>query len=72
MACSLFEERHCDRCGAVTGTLIPSHHERERYCRTNNYTRCPTYQLYRLRGKPLSEETYFDLWLAPSPEPRPM
>jgi hypothetical protein len=69
MACECFEEGRVTRCGAVVGTLIPSHHEREHYCRTDGKA-CPTYQLYQLRRTPISQESYYGLWLPPAATPR--
>ncbi len=72
MACEHFEDGRITRCRAVAGTLIPSHHERERYCRAADPSRCPTRTLYqRLRVGPLPQEAYYALWVpfANSPEP---
>jgi hypothetical protein len=63
MACECFEDGRLARCGAVAGTLIPSHYERETYCRGDGNARCPTYRLYRARGARLSEELYYRLWI---------
>ncbi len=71
MACECFEEGRVTRCRAVTGTLIPSHHERENYCRSDGNFGCPTYRLYRLRGAPVSQDAYYSLWTTPAaPEER--
>lgn len=67
MACEFFDDGRLVRCAAVAGLLIPSHHERERYCRTDGNIACPTYQLHRLRGGPLPQEAYYALWLPPAP-----
>ena len=69
MACEFFDEGKLARCAAVTGLLIPSHHEREKYCRTDGCAACPTYRLYQLRGGPVSQEAYYGLWAAPPPAP---
>ncbi len=68
MACEFFEDERLARCRAVAGILIPSHYERERYCRTNTFERCPTRRVYQIRRSPLSEEAYLALWLPPLPE----
>lgn len=70
MACECFDDGKLARCAAVKGLLIPSHHERERYCRTDGNCDCPTYKLYRMRGAPLSQDAYYALWLPPAPVPR--
>jgi hypothetical protein len=69
MACELFDGGRLARCGAVSGLLIPSHHERERYCRSDESHVCPTYRLYRLRGALVPQADYYALWLAPGPLP---
>jgi hypothetical protein len=70
MACECFEEGRVTRCRAVSGTLIPSHHEREHYCRaTDGKLGCPTYRLYQLRSAPLTQEAYYALWLPADEEP---
>ncbi len=68
MACELFDDGRLARCNAVAGLLIPSHHERERYCRSDENRDCPTYRLYQVRGTPLPQEVYYALWVAPAPE----
>ncbi len=74
MACEHFEEGRITRCRAVAGTLIPSHHERERYCRAADPSRCPTRTLFdRLRVGPLPQEAYYALWVpfaSPAEPPR--
>ena len=67
MACEHFEDGRLTRCQAVAGTLIPSHYERENYCRTDGNRACPTARLYALRGTPLTQEAYYALWL-PQPD----
>jgi hypothetical protein len=67
MACEFFDEGRLARCAAVNGLLIPSHYERERYCRTDGNCDCPTFKLYQLRGAPLPQEAYYALWVAPAP-----
>lgn len=70
MACEYFDDGRLARCAAVDGLLIPSHHERERYCRTDGSAACPTFRLYQLRGAPVSQEAYYSQWLPPRPGPR--
>jgi hypothetical protein len=69
MACEFFDDGRLARCNAVSGLLIPSHHERERYCRTDESAACPTYRLYQLRGGPLPQDAYYALWVPPVPAP---
>jgi hypothetical protein len=70
MACECFDQERLARCRAVAGTLIPSHYERETYCRGEGKTRCPTYRLFQLRRAPLTEELYYSLWMPPVDAPR--
>lgn len=70
MACELFDDGKLARCTAVAGLLIPSHHERERYCRSDGSADCPTFQLYQLRRAPLPQDAYYALWVAPAPAPQ--
>ena len=65
MACPFFRDGRLTSCLAVEGVLIPSHHERERYCRTEGEDRCPTLRLYRLRRRPIPQADYYALWIAP-------
>jgi hypothetical protein len=51
----------------VAGTLIPSHHERERYCRGAASRECPTFKLFQIAGAPVSQQAYYALWLPPPP-----
>jgi hypothetical protein len=67
MACEHFEDDRLTRCRAVAGMLIPSHFEREQYCRTDGSRTCPTARLYALGGSPVPQEAYYALWL-PQPE----
>jgi hypothetical protein len=68
MSCPLFEEARACRCRAVSGDVVPSLHERERFCRTSQPERCPTYQQFLATGE-LDEEEYYAIWLTPRPEP---
>ena len=70
MACEFFDDGRLARCTAVDGLLIPSHHERERYCRTDGNEGCPTFQLYQLRRAPISQDQYYAQWLPPAPPSR--
>ena len=67
MACELFEDGRLARCGAVEGLLIPSHHEREHYCRTDGNAACPTRKLYEQRGGPVTQAMYYAQWIPPAP-----
>lgn len=70
MACEHLEEGRLVRCGAVRGTVIPSVHERELYCRSDDPSCCPTKTLFtRLRIGPLPEEAYWSLWVPNMPMP---
>jgi hypothetical protein len=67
----MFEDRKLCRCRAVRGLLVPSLHERERYCRSDEPGRCPTVRAYLDRGAPLSQAAYYALWIPPRPaDPR--
>ena len=67
MACPHFEDGRFARCKAVSGQHIPTCHERERYCRSDENAACPTYRLVQLRGAPLPQDAYYALWLPPVP-----
>jgi len=70
MACGFFDDGRLTRCSAVAGLLIPSLHERERYCRSDEHQACPTFKLYQLHGAPVSQEAYYAQWVEPAPAPR--
>ena len=63
MSCEYFVEGALCRCAAVRGLLVPSHHERERYCRGDAPEACPTHRARALRTDALPEEVYWALWL---------
>lgn len=68
MACEFFDDGRLARCGAVDGLLIPSHHEREHYCRSSDGSAaCPTLKLYQLRGGPVPQAIYYAQWIPPAP-----
>jgi hypothetical protein len=70
MACKCLEEGRTVRCSAVNGDLIPSLHERERYCRSeSNWASCPTFQLHRREERQLMQEEYYALWTLPNLPP---
>jgi len=75
MACECLEEGRRVKCKAVDGDLVPSLHERERYCRSDgNFTRCPTFQVFRLNQRRLAQAEYYALWTElelPPISPRP-
>jgi hypothetical protein len=71
MSCPLYVNERLPRCAAVEGAVVPSLHERERFCRTAE-TRCPTYALYGIRRRPISEDAYLALWLPPLPASEPL
>lgn len=66
MACECFENGRVARCRAVSGMLIPSHYERETFCRTDESASCPTLRLFQLRRAPLTQEQYYGLWMPPA------
>lgn len=63
MPCPRFEEGALCRCTAVAGFVVPSLHERERFCRTDHSLRCPTRAARERRSEPLKESEYWALWL---------
>lgn len=67
MACEFFDDGRLARCGAVDGLCIPSHHERERYCRTDESAACPTFKLYQISHAPIAQQAYYAQWLPPVP-----
>jgi hypothetical protein len=70
MACEWLEEGRRVRCNAVDGELIPSLHERERYCRSErNYASCPTFQLYQVSCRRVAQEEYYAIWTEPQLPP---
>ena len=70
MACKFFDDGRLARCSAVDGLCIPSHHERERYCRTDGSAACPTYRLYEISRTPIPQDAYYAQWLPPAPTRR--
>ena len=65
MACKYFVDSKLCRCAAVRGILIPSIYERNRYCRTEAFKHCPTYQAFCANGSPVSQDVYYDIWMPP-------
>ena len=63
MACGHFVSGPLCRCEAVRGFLVPSLHERERFCLSDEPERCPTWRARAGRDAPLPEEVYWALWL---------
>ena len=70
MGCEFFDDGRLARCTAVDGLLIPSHHERERYCRTDESAACPTFKLYQVSRGPIGQDAYYAQWLPPAPTRR--
>jgi hypothetical protein len=67
MSCPLFLDGRLCRCEAVRGLLIPSLHERERFCRpASAHGACPTFRSFSATGAAISQDQYYELW---SPEP---
>ncbi len=69
MICEFFESNPYQSCRAVAGFHIPTLFERERYCVAGDQTLCPTFQLYSIRKRPLTDQEYLSLW-APEPQRR--
>ena len=63
MSCPHLVEGALCRCAAVRGFLVPSVHERERFCHGDGHPSCPTFRAYAARGGALPEEVYYALWL---------
>ncbi len=63
MACPKLEEGSLCRCAAVRGFVVPSLHERERFCLTDGWPRCPTFVASAAYHAPLPEEAYYAIWL---------
>jgi hypothetical protein len=62
MTCALFHGEPDCRCGAVRGRHVPTHYERDHYCRSQPED-CPTLRLHRYCGRLLSEDEYLEIWL---------
>jgi hypothetical protein len=62
-SCPHLVEGALERCAAVRGILVPSVHERERFCHGEGHLRCPTFRAHAARGSALPEELYYALWL---------
>jgi hypothetical protein len=67
MGCRFFSEGRDCRCAAVRGGMVPTIHERELFCRTDQWEACPTHLARQRRADPLSEDEYYQLWW-PAPE----
>ncbi len=53
-------------CAAVCAAVIPTLHQRERYCTSaEGYPGCRTLQRSAQLGRQIEEEEYDDLWLEP-------
>lgn len=63
MPCPNFVDDRLCRCMAVTGLLVPSVHERERFCLTSSSENCPTFRASEERGRPISLQQYYSLWI---------
>jgi hypothetical protein len=69
MSCPHLIEDRLTRCDAVSGILVPTIHERERFCRSAEACRrCPTLLAYERRGARLPQEVYYAIWLPPAVE----
>lgn len=67
MPCTHFIDGALCRCAAVRGLLVPSLHERERFCRSDEPERCPTWRARSHRADAMPEEVYYALWLPALP-----
>jgi hypothetical protein len=65
MSCPLLQPGRIPRCDAVEGELIPTLHERERFCYTREFMQCPTMRQMLRAHRRLREDEYFALWIAP-------
>lgn len=62
MLCPHFVDRRPCECSAVEGVLIPSLHERERFCRTDHFRACPTFRARVIGGEVITQNAYYALW----------
>ena len=63
MACRYLVPEPSCRCAAVTGSVVPSIYERERFCRAEQgFLRCPTFRAHAAHGALLAERDYWALW----------
>jgi hypothetical protein len=53
------------RCAAVVDVVVPSLHERERFCKSDRSRECPIFQAYARTRLPVSEDEYWRIWLSP-------
>ncbi|MDB4968085.1 MAG: hypothetical protein JWN44_3774 [Myxococcales bacterium] len=67
MACPLFCEDKGARCRAISADVVPTIHERERFCRSADYGDCPTLRMMLRLRRPLSEDEYLAIYLPPVP-----
>lgn len=67
MGCPLLEKSRLERCHAVQTEVIPTLHEREQYCHSEGYARCPTLRLMLQLHRALQEQEYLELWIPPAP-----
>jgi hypothetical protein len=66
MPCPLYGAARAT-CAAVGDELMPTLHERERFCCSDEYAHCPTLRaMLRLR-RPLREDEYLAIWMPPAP-----
>ena len=66
MPCPLYVGDRMQRCGAVADEVTPTLHERELFCRSDEYGHCPTLRTMLRLQRPLSEEEYLANWLPPA------
>jgi hypothetical protein len=60
------------RCAAVCAAVIPTLHQRERHCTSDEgYRSCRTLQRTAQLGRLIAEDEYDDLWLEPALAPLP-
>jgi hypothetical protein len=70
MACPFFREDRGARCRAISEDVVPSMHERERFCCSRDYGDCPTLRMMLRLRRPITESEYLAIYLPPAPGAR--
>jgi hypothetical protein len=68
MACPFFREDRGARCRAISDDVVPSLHERERFCCSRDYGDCPTLRMMLRLRRPITESEYLAIYLPPTPD----
>jgi hypothetical protein len=68
MACPLYREERGARCRAISDDVVPSLHERERFCCSPEYGDCPTLRMMLRLRRPLTEDEYLAIYMPPAPD----